>query len=350
MKKRFTAKRLLRAVLIAIAVPLVLLTVMISLTPRTTARISNAQEACRLSFAAISDTHLRAKPAFVFRALMHLGLSDMDRAEDKPDALVLNGDITEGGAPAQWELLKGVLEKHDAADQIFLVAGNHDTRGPNRKDFNNPDNGVKVTFQRYNRSIAGREIDQMYYADTVNGYPFIVLGSERDSTDAFLSEEQLQWFAAAMEEAAQTGKPIFVFLHQPLNGRHGAPYTFDLDPDAKPDEGGVGPQSDRVLSILKKYDNVFYFSGHLHAGLKNADTKIGPPYASVEFLENNKGNPITLVNLPMYIFFDIRHGGSNVELGCGWVVEAYQDEVLLRARSFVTGAWLPSFDQTVPLV
>ena len=349
MKDLLTKKGMLRAATIVITDLLVLLMMVISPTPRTVAKIADAQAGCRLSFADISDTHLRDKPAIVFQTLMNLGLSDMARAKDRLDALVLNGDITEGGTLTQWELLKGVLEKHDVADKIFLVTGNHDNRGPNRDDFNDPENGAKAIFKRYNRSIAGRKVSQMYYTDSVNGYSFIVLGSETDSTDAFLSKKQLQWFASAMKKAAAKGKPIFVFLHQPLNGTHGTPYTFDLNRDADPDEGGIGAQSDQVLKILKKYDNVFYFSGHIHSGFKKEGNPIGAQYASVEFLKNNKGNPITLVSSPMYIFFDITRGG-HMELGCGWVTEVYRNKVLLRARNFVTGTWLPAYDETVALV
>ena len=145
-----------------------------------------------------------------------------------------------------------------------------------------------------------------------------MLGSEDDSTDAFLSKTQLKWFAAQMKKAAATGKPIFVFLHQPLNGTHGTPYNFDLDRDADADEGGVGEQSDQVLRILKKYDNVFYFSGHLHAGFKNAGSKLGAPYASIEYLKNNNGNRITLVNSPMYIFFDLSTAAMLRLAAVGW--------------------------------
>ncbi len=46
---------------------------------------------------------------------------------------------------------------------------------------------------------------------------------------------------------------------------------------------------------------------------------------------------------------DVIHGGHLFN-GCGWVVEAYDGEVLLRARNFATGTWLTRYDQTVKLV
>jgi hypothetical protein len=126
------------------------------------------------------------------------------------------------------------------------------------------------------------------------------------------------------------------------------PYIWDKNEDDPPEKGGIGEQSAQVEAILKKYDNVFYVSGHIHGGFKNADSKIGPAYASVETMENDNGNPITLINLPSYLYPDFVRGG-HIANGCGWVVEAYDDEVLLRARNFATGTWLTQYDQTVKL-
>ena len=140
-----------------------------------------------------------------------------------------------------------------------------------------------------------------------------------------------------------------MFLHQPINQTHGLPYNWELNKDDPDDEGGVGDQSAQLVEILKRYDNVFYISGHIHAGYKKSESKIGAKYGSVEFMENNNGNPITLVNLPSYLYFDFIHGG-HLANGCGWVIEAYDDEVVLRARNFATGTWITLYDETVELV
>ena len=151
-----------------------------------------------------------------------------------------------------------------------------------------------------------------------------------------------------MEKAAASGLPIFVLMHQPVNGTHGLPYNWEMHEGDPPEEGGIGPQSAQVEAILKKYDNVFYISGHIHAGYKNGG-KFGAQYASVETMRNDNGNPVTLINLPSYMYFDFIHGGHPAN-GCGWVIEAYDDEVLLRARNFASGTWLTRYDTAVPLV
>ena len=296
------------------------------------ARIARAKEDCRVSFAAISDTHLRSNFHLIFQGMLELGLTDMEKAKDYE----------------MWDAFEDAVTKYDIADNKLVVVGNHDTWGPNRDEFDNPVDGVKPTFIHYNKTISDRDITEMYYSDVINGYYFIALGSEADHTDAYISDTQLEWFAGEMEKAAATGLPIFVLMHQPLNGTHGLPYNWEREVDDPPEKGGIGEQSAQVEAILKQYDNVFYISGHIHGGLKNEGSRIGVEYASVEYMENDNGNPITLINLPSYLYPDFVHGG-HIANGCGWVVEAYDGEVLLRARNFATGTWLTQYDQTVKL-
>ena len=313
------------------------------------AKLAPAKEDCRVSFGAISDIHLRGNFKLIFQGMLELGLRDMETADKKLDAVAFVGDITDHGYIDQWDVFSDAMSKYDIADKTLLVVGNHDTWGPNREDFTNPEDGVKATFIKYNKEISGRDIDEMYYSDVINGYHFIALGSERDNTNAYLSDAQLEWLSSEMEAASADGKPIFVFLHQPINQTHGLPYNWELNKDDPADEGGAGDQSDAMTDILKQYDNVFYISGHIHAGYKKSDSKIGAKYGSVEYIENYNGNPMTLINLPSYMYFDFVHGG-HLTNGCGWVLEAYDDEVVIRARNFATGTWISAFDATVPLV
>lgn len=313
------------------------------------AKIARAKDNCGVSFAVISDSHLRGNFKFIFQGMLELGLEDMANATDRLDAVVFDGDITDGGEIDQWDVFAEAVASYDIADNTFVVVGNHDTWGPNRDDFENPEDGVKTTFINYNKIVSDRDITEMYYSDIVNGYYFIALGSEADHVSATLSDTQLEWFAAEMETAAATGLPIFVFLHQPVNGTHGLPYNWELNKDDPADEGGIGNESDQVAAILKKYDNVFYISGHIHGGFKKAGSVLGPDYASVEYMENDNGNRVTLINLPSYMYFDFIHGG-HLANGCGWVIEAYEDEVLIRARNFATGTWITAYDVAVELV
>lgn len=319
------------------------------LTGKEHAAIARAEENCRLGFAVVSDTHIDEKTSFYSASVLKSGFIDMQKASDRLDAVVFDGDITNHGYIKQWDIFAQAVSDYDISDNVYLVIGNHDTWGPNREDFQNPVDGVLPTFVRYNKEIAGRDIEKTYYSDVMNGYYFIALGSESDSTCAYLSDEQLEWFAGEMEKAQRTGLPIFVFCHQSINQTHGLPYNWELNKNDPPDEGGIGDQSDAVVEILKKYDNVFYFSGHIHAGFKNEGSKIGVDYSSVEYMENDNGNSVTLINTPCFANPDFMRGG-HISNGCGWIVEAYADKVLLRARNFSAGTWLTKYDVCIEIV
>ena len=165
------------------------------------AAISTLEDDCRLIFAAISDTHIDEKTSFISNTMLKTGLRDMQRAKDRLDAVVFDGDITNHGYFKQWDMFAESVSQYNFTDNICLVVGNHDTWGPNRDDFTNPVDGVLPTFIKYNKEISGREIDNMYYSDIINGYYFIMLGSEEDHTCAYLSDAQLEWFAEELKKA-----------------------------------------------------------------------------------------------------------------------------------------------------
>ncbi len=296
--------------------------------------IKNKEEDCKASIAVISDLHL--KDNFIRQGMLELGLADMANAADKLDAVAFCGDITDHGYIEMWDCFADAVGKYDLADQLIIVEGNHDTWGPDRDNLDT----VKQTFIDYNKKIAGRDVSEVYYSTNVNGYPVIVLGSEDDGTNAYISQTQLDWFAEEMEKASQTGLPIFVFCHQPFNKTHGLPKTWEMEKDPDWDDGGIGEQSDLVKNIMKKYDNVFYISGHIHAGLATEDNKL---YASVE-----KHDGYTLINVPGYMYPDVIRG-THITNGTGYVIEVYDDQVLLRARNFATGTWCTKFDVSVDI-
>ena len=122
------------------------------------ARIARAKEDCRVSFAAISDTHLRSNFHLIFQGMLELGLTDMEKAKDKLDAVAFVGDLTDHGYYEMWDAFEDAVTKYDIADNKLVVVGNHDTWGPNREEFDNPTDGVKPTFIRYNKTISDREI------------------------------------------------------------------------------------------------------------------------------------------------------------------------------------------------
>lgn len=290
-------------------------------------------ENVKLNFATISDTHMTGE---TLRSLMlGIGLRGMENSKQPLDALVVAGDLTDHGELEEYEMLKKTFAGYNPAKNIILAEGNHDTWTEDHQY-----NLAREYFIRYNKEICGREIDAPYYSTKINGYSFIVMGSEYDHTDAYFSNEQLEWLSAEMEKASADGLPIFVICHWSINESHGLPGTWG-DDEPEPDDGGMGDQSDAVEKILKKYKNVFLISGHLHNGLSNEATSDFYTYCTVE----SEGS-FHSVNLPPYMYMTIRGRVSN---GTGLQFEVYEDKVEIRARSYSADVWYTDYNFTIPL-
>jgi hypothetical protein len=82
---------------------------------------------------------------------------------------------------------------------------------------------------------------------------------------------------------------------------------------------------------MEKYPNVFYISGHMHAGIKSGviDEKFG--LANVETV-----NGVTYISLPTY---GLVNSFGDPVFGTGMQLEVYDDEVIIRPRNFITNAW-----------
>ena len=299
-----------------------------------TADTTPLKDDCKLYFASISDIHMTEETAR--RDMLRFGLEDFENSTYPLDALVLTGDLTDHGEEAEWEMLKSAFEGYTPAKTIVMAQGNHDTWTEDDKyDL------ARTLFIKYNKEISGREIEKEYYSTKINGYTFIVMASESDRVAAYISDAQLEWLSAEMEKASQDGLPIFVISHWPVNESHGLPETWGEE-DMEPDDGGFGDQSAQVEEILKSYENVFLVSGHIHSGFNHEGYDETYGYMSVE----SEGS-FHSVNLPSYMYMTIRGRIAN---GTGFNFEVYEDEVIIRGRSYSAGIWYTDYNWTIELV
>ncbi len=299
-----------------------------------TAETKPLYDDCKLNFAVLSDIHMTEEKA---RAdMLRFGLQDMQEFSSPLDLVVASGDLTDHGEPEEWAMLEKAFADYTPAKNIILAQGNHDT-------WTSDDNYAlsRELFIEYNGKIAGREIDEVYYSTKVNGYTFIVLGSETDRTAAYISDTQIEWLEGEMEKASKDGLPIFVVSHWPINESHGLPETWG-DDEPEPDDGGLGDQSARVEEILKAYENVFMITGHIHSGFTKEGQEGIYGYLSVE-----SDGSFHSINLPQYMYMTIRGRIAN---GTGFVFEVYEDTVEIRARSYSAGVWYTDYDYSIDLV
>ncbi len=293
------------------------------------------EEEILLNFAAISDVHMKEDLARM--QMLKCSLFDMANAQSELDALVLTGDITNHGLTEEYENLKKAFEACSPAKDILMAVGNHDTW----TDDDDRYEPAKENFVKYSKEITGRELTECYYSTEINGYTFIVMASEGTNVAAYISDTQLQWLRAEMDKAAEKGLPIFVISHWPIAQSHGLPETWGEEDEPNILDGSLGDQNYAVEEILKDYKNVFMISGHIHNGFVNDSQSFLYGYTSVE-----SDGSFHSINLPSFMYPASRGNFMN---GCGYSIEVYEEEVVVRARNFTGGVWYDDYDVTIPL-
>jgi len=276
--------------------------------------------ALKLNFSVLADTHIESFTMFRFQYLRS-AMKDIARASVKSDALVLVGDNTMNGQFTEYMMLYGILAAHNRSRNTLVAMGNHDIN-PSVYEFG----AALARHNMFYNGYTGAKNEKPYYAREINGYAFLVLGSEdKAGTGEVISPAQIQWLDETLADATRGGKPAFVFNHQPFNDKTHFPDDWPNRPDGHYwyNLDGIGEASDAVFDVLKKYGHVVYFYGHVHAPLKACETE-----------------GVTLVNVYPFTAFT---GGN------GMYVEVYQDRVLLRGREYAFGQWNDDYVYTVDL-
>lgn len=256
---------------------------------------------------------------------LKMALQDLRELNDSPDALVINGDMTDDGRNESYQKLEEIMKDNFYPKNTFFTIGNHEF-------FKNDGNEPSI-----NRFLAFTGLEKVYYERKIQGYPFIFLGSEswgpigaptKDS--AVLSQEQLQWLKNSLEKHREARKPIFVFLHQPI------PHTVTGSDIAYYNNGII--QDKELTDILSQYPQIIYFSGHSHW-----DLKLPSSFMKKEFAMVNTG--------AVYNTYGKDGNGHETVIdpeGCqGLYVQVFEDRVVIRGRDHLNKTWIEESEYTV---
>ncbi len=286
-------------------------------------------EECRLNVTMISDTHLETHEPFR-QMFLAWGLSGLRHGRTQPDLVLIDGDLTNYGDVSSIQTYYNITQKYSPVP-VLTIYGNHDIGHVEDR----PHDEVRADLIARANDAMGLQSDSIYYKYEMNGYTFIVLGDEGERWDALtLSDAQMAFLDTSLAEATADGKPAFVCCHWPLEGTHGDAITW-------PDSGLERDRFD-IQSILEKYTNVFYISGHMHAGIKShaVEEKYGLSSAEVH-------NGVTYLNLPT---FGILNWFGSPCSGSGAQLEVYDDQVIFRPRNYLTGHWFVNSEYSFDLV
>jgi 3',5'-cyclic AMP phosphodiesterase CpdA len=115
---------------------------------------------------------------------------------DRPDALLVSGDLTDNGAPAEYQRVRELLAPLEL--QPHVLPGNHDLRAPLREAFGLPGDGEEPVSYAVDLGPL-----RLVCLDS------IIPGAEAGSLDG----GRVEWLDATLAEDG--GKPTVVALHHP---------------------------------------------------------------------------------------------------------------------------------------
>ncbi len=271
----------------------------------------------RLVFTVLSDVHIEGNNKDRF-ARFGEGLADINLAE-KNNALIFLGDNTMNNQVVELSAFYELLTEHITIPNILMVTGNHDLC-PSDYNVGDYEDLRNRFFEFKNEYIKAQYDDSVYYSYEIEGYKFIVLGSQADAgVQEDISNEQFEWLEKELKNAEKSDKPIFIFNHYPLNHTWEDVWT----------KGHIGEDSERLHTILKNSKNqIVYFSGHLHMGLYDNQ---------VSYIEEEH---ITYISLPSFGSNNDVGDADIQDTGMGMYVEVYDKEIVIRIRNFAEHKWM----------
>lgn len=187
----------------------------------------------------------------------------------KPDALILSGDITMNGEKENHqELSEKLAEIQDGGVPVLVIPGNHDINNPHASYYfgDTKTQGQPVTpeefygyYHRFGYDQAKSrdqaslsyvyELDERYWLmmlDTCQYDPVNLVGGR-------LKEETLSWMDSQLEEAEKAGVTVIPVGHHNLMPQSSL-YTTDCAME----------NYEEVVDLLEKWKLPVYVSGHLH--------------------------------------------------------------------------------------
>ena len=270
-----------------------------------------------LEFQAVSDIHIStAIREAHYRAFLN------DVAENSPNSVgifVAGDSVDSGPNDSWWKKLWELYDKVDGLPHMYLGIGNHEFTGYTSYE---PALNQFLKYLRVTDDMEKPE-DVPYYDTWINDYHFIVLGNTvyEPGVRATIGDEQYAWLEEKLAEA-EDDRPIFLFMHQGMkntvSGTSESERWWGINDDAK------------LRALLKKYPNVFLFTGHTHSEMESANSMYGGGKSAALFNTGSVGDlwiPAT---------------DTSIEGSQGLYVQVYGDKVLVRGRDFTTGQWVAS--------
>lgn len=182
----------------------------------------------------------------------------------KPDVLILSGDLTFNGEKASHEDLTKKLKKiQDSGVQVLTIAGNHDIDSKRSGQYIKDeviatDNVSAEEFKElyFDFGMAQAESVDTYslsYTYKVNNKLYVLMLDTNAFGQNFVQDESYEWIESQLKKINESGAQVITVSHQNLFAHN--------------DQLSFGYQlydADELLELYNKYKVKLNLSGHIH--------------------------------------------------------------------------------------
>lgn len=231
---------------------------------------------------------------------------------------------------------KEIVDANKGDMQVYEIAGNHEHWDSNAKVFPLSDDEIKAyTGYPLYYTISNQPTDETkrnYYSSTVGEDIFIMcgyIGSQQ------FNNTTIQWLYETLER--YRNKRCFLFIHAPIDdAQHCGDALNVITWD------GIGAYKSVFVALLRHYKNMTWFHGHTHAMLEMQDYLQGlnPSLpANYDFTDGVHSFHIPATSVSR----DISSGNrvDKVETSQGYLMDVYENHIVLKGRDFVKGEFIP---------
>lgn len=268
------------------------------------------------SFGAISDIHLNYETAesdFI-EALTYLNNNE------EVAFTCIAGDLTVNGSATELQRFRELANQYSPSTQVYEIWGNHDSWSRL--------NGNAGLTNEQRESYTGHPL--CYKFEQGNDI-FIMFGCDGYTSNILFTIEQRQWLYEQLEQ--HRNQRVFLFTHVRPDDACGNAYGIYAT------DIWNGTEASVMESLYRHYKNVVLFHGHSHLKFDLQTKENKANYDNVFGIHS-----IHIPSLAVPRTGDVTGANSRQDLYSeseGYVVDVYQNHIVLRGRDFVAGKFLP---------
>ncbi len=288
-----------------------------------------------MEFQIISDIHVTTDNTNRGAVNFRQALNDIKQNSPNSQGIFIVGDLInsryqqDGKADvyaAEYANMQAIYDSISGLPNMYLGIGNHDIWNQARSL-----SEAEAIFYQYAKLPDGTNVTDTSYDFWLDGYHFVFLGTDYfDLLTAKFSDATLSWLDETLAEDRDAEKPTFLLLHQSIyNTIAGSLPGQDWD-------GVVEESAVKLKKILNKYPEVVMFNGHSHWEMDSVMNM----YPATSELNINVFNTAAVAYL--YSSYDSVFGESLGSGSQGYYIRIYEDKLMVLAKDFTTGEWIPS--------